>query len=204
MARERIAIPMNEDAAMRRAVDRAAEVLAGGGVVVFPTETVYGVGVASGDAAALAALRRLKERDAGKPFQFLAADMTMATKLGAVFPAGAKNLAESFWPGPMTLVVPDGTGGMIGVRIPDSPFVLELCRKLDRAIVSSSANPAGAPPPPDADAADAFGDDVALLVDGGPVVGGVPSTVVRCSGEGFEILRPGGISTNALVAAWNG
>ncbi len=190
----------------RPAAVRAAEVLRGGGVVVFPTETVYGVGVAAGDPVALDKLRRLKGRPAEKPFQHLAADVDMAKRLGAVFSGRAERLARRFWPGALTLVLPDGRspGGTLGIRIPDSPFVLALCRELAGPIVTSSANAAGSPPPATAAAADAFGDDVDLLVDGGEAVGGVASTVARCVGEEVHILREGGVSGAAIRAAWDG
>lgn len=186
------------------AVEAAVDVLRNGGVVVFPTETVYGVGVAAGDAAATATLRRLKSRNAAKPFQFLVSDLDMAKAMGAVFAAKAAKLARNYWPGPLTLVVPDGTadGGTLGIRVPDSPFVLDVCRRLGGALVSSSANHAGAPPPLDAESADVFGDDVDLLIDGGTVVGGVPSTVVLCRADSYEILRSGGVGDEAIRAAW--
>jgi L-threonylcarbamoyladenylate synthase len=187
------------------AVDAAAGELERGGVVIFPTETVYGIGVVSGDAAALSRLRTLKGRAADKPFQFLTDGVDMARRMGAVFSARAARLARNYWPGPLTLVVPDGAGGALGIRVPDSPFVLTLLGRLARPIISSSANPAGLPPPVDADAADVFSggrEGVALLVDGGTVTGGTPSTVVRCVGDGFEILRDGGVDREAIRAAW--
>lgn len=189
---------------IRPAVATAAEILRGGGVAVFPTETVYGVGVISGDAGALARLRRLKSRDAAKPFQFLAADVEMAREMGAVFSPRAARLARNYWPGPLTLVVPDGTGaGTLGIRVPDFPFVLALCRELGRPLVSSSANSAGLPPPLDADAADAFGDGVDLLIDGGTAAEGVASTVIRCGADDYEVLRRGAIGDEAIRAAWD-
>lgn len=192
---------------MDEAVSEAAAAMERGGVVIFPTETVYGIGVLSGDAAALARLRALKGRAADKPFQLLTSGVDMARNLGAVFSTRAANLARNYWPGPLTLVVPDGTGGdgTLGVRVPDSPFALALIERLGRPIVSSSANPAGMTPPVDADAADVFSggeDGVALLVDGGPVVGGMPSTVVRCGTDEYEILREGGVDIEAVRAAW--
>lgn len=199
MAAERIAL----NDGLAAAVTMAAAVFAADGVVVFPTETVYGIGVAVGQTEALAALRRLKSRDAAKPFQFLVADVAMAEAMGAVFSGGARRLAERFWPGPMTLVVPNRFGGeALGIRIPDAAFMLAVCRRLGGAVVSSSANQAGLPPPRDADAADAFGAEVDLLVDGGPVTGGTPSTVVRCRDDGYEILRQGGVDAGALAEAW--
>lgn len=190
---------------MEEAVVAAIRVLGKGGVAVFPTETVYGIGVRTGDAAALEKLRTLKKRPEARPFQLLVADIDMAGSVGAVFSARAMRLANSFWPGPMTLVVPDGTGsGTLGIRIPDSEFVLAVCRRLGRPLITSSANPAGAPPPTDAAMADAFGDGADILVDGGPVVGGTASTVVRCGDNDYEVLRVGGISEDAIDAAWNG
>lgn len=199
MAAKRIAITDGLEAA----VEAAAGVFASGGLVVFPTETVYGIGVAAGQADALAKLRRLKSRDAAKPFQFLAADMAMAEAMGAVFSRPARRLAERCWPGPLTLVVPNRLGGEeLGIRIPDSAFMLAVCRRLGGAVISSSANPAGLPPPRDADEADAFGAETDLLVDGGPVAGGTPSTVLRCRADNYEILRQGGVSAETIRHIW--
>lgn len=189
------------------AVDALVAVLERGGAAVFPTETVYGVGVAAGDAAALERLKRLKGRQEGKPFQLLVADVAMARELGAIFSSRAERLGRAFWPGPLTMVVPDGAGGgTLGIRVPDSPFMLAAIRALGRPIASSSANPAGMPPPCDADAADVFADGrdgVELVIDGGPVRSGTPSSVVRCDGDDLEILREGGIDSGTLRNVWD-
>lgn len=199
MAIRKISLADDFDKAVRETVN----VLNDGGVAVFPTETVYGIGVAADLADALAKLRELKDRPAPKPFQMLAADLEMARKIGAVFSAHARGLALAYWPGPLTLVVPDGTGaGTLGIRVPDSPFTLALCQALGRPVIASSANRAGSPPPLDADSADVFGDGVDLLIDGGPVVEGVPSTIVECRDDGFTVLREGGISKQAIASAW--
>lgn len=184
-------------------VNEAAAALEAGGIVVFPTETVYGIGVLDNRPEAVERLRELKERPAHKPFQMLVDDIEAARRYGAVFSKHARNLANAFWPGPLTLVVPDGTGsGTLGIRIPDSPFMLALCRKVGRPIITSSANKAGAEPPMDAAAADVFGDAVDLLIDGGGLVEGVPSTVVECREDGFTILRDGDIDREAIASAW--
>lgn len=200
MAKKHLSI----DADFETAVRTTVALLEQGGVAVFPTETVYGIGVASGNAAALEKLRRLKGRSANKPFQYLASDQKMAERLGAVFAGGAAKLARNYWPGPLTLVVPDGTGtATLGIRIPDSPFILAVCERLNRPIISSSANPADRAAPLDAASADAFGDGVDLLLDGGPAADGIASTVVRCGDDKYEILRCGGIDAEAIDAAWN-
>lgn len=183
--------------------EAAAAVLAAGGVAVFPTETVYGVGAAAGHAGGMARLRTLKGREGGKPFQLLAADIGMAAEAGAVFRGGALALARRFWPGPLTLVVPARDGTALGIRIPDFPFVRDLCLRLGGMVAASSANRAGEPAPADAEAADAFGDAVDLLVDAGPASGGVASTVVECLRDDYRILREGAIAAPALAAAWN-
>jgi L-threonylcarbamoyladenylate synthase len=126
----------------------------------------------------------------------------MARKLGALPCPGAEKLAKRFWPGPLTLVMPGVGGAGIGIRVPDSPFVLELCRRLGEALASSSANPAGGPPPIDAEAADAFGDQVDLLIDGGRLADGQPSTVASCLDGELRILRRGGVDPVALLAVW--
>ncbi len=201
MAKEYVSLKENMD----HAVGRAKEILESGGVVIFPTETVYGIGVLSGDATALEKLRRLKDRGPDKPFQFLVSDVAMATAMGAVFSTKAHKLARNYWPGPMTLVVPDGTGsGTLGIRIPDLPFFLALSRAVCRPIIASSANSAGAPPPHTAEEADAFGNEVDLLVDGGPVVdGGIPSTVVMAKENEYKILREGGVDAEDIESAWS-
>lgn len=187
------------------AVNAAVASLRESGVIVFPTETVYGIGVTAGDPIAYAKLRCLKQRPDGKPFQYLCADVQMAEGLGAVFSEQCLRLAENFWPGPLTMVVPDGTEeGSLGIRIPDSSFMLALCRKLEKPIIASSANVSGKRVPQDAATADTFGNAVCLLVDGGATTEGVPSTVVRCLDNQCEILRAGGIKSEAIKAVWSG
>lgn len=171
-----------------------------GEAVVFPTETVYGVGVRHNDPRAMALLRGLKGRDEYKPFQVLIADMNDAESLGARWSTTAERLANAFWPGPLTLVIPSDKG-MIGLRLPDAPFLREAARMLGRAIVSSSANPAGLPAPTTAAQADCFGAGIAVLVDGGPCTGGLPSSVVRIDGNQWELLREGALGRDELTEA---
>ena len=128
----------------------------------------------------------------------------MGEALGARFTPGARRLAERFWPGPLTLVVPDADGsGTLGLRAPDSPFVQAVIAGLGGGIVATSANPSGQPPPLDADAADAFPEGVDLLIDGGPCSVGVASDVIRCTDDTYAILREGAIGARAIASAWS-
>gem|GEM_PF-3388663 len=101
--------------------------------------------------------------------------------------------------------MPDGSGtGTLGIRVPDSPFVLQLLRALGRPIIASSANRQGENPPRAAEEADVFGNDVDILADGGKIADGIPSTVVLATKNDCRILREGGISADDIESAWNG
>lgn len=174
--------------------------LAAGGLVVFPTESVYGLGADAASPAALDRLLAVRGREAGKPLLVLVSDLAMAEELALRVPAAARRLAARWWPGPLTIVLPAradlpapltaGTG-TIGVRVPGHPAACALVSALGRAVTAPSANPPGAEPPRTADAARGyFGDRVGAYVDGG-VLGGGASTVVAIEGETVRVLRAG-------------
>lgn len=182
-----------------------------GGVVVYPTETVYGLGA---DATSDDAVRRvagLKERDAGKPILVLVSSREMLDAVAGRVPSLAEPLMRRFWPGPLTLVVPaaaglprglTGGGAGIGVRISSHPLARSLVERLGRPLTSTSANPGGAPPATGVPAARAyFGDRVDAYVDGGPAQGGAASTVLDLTGEEPVLVREGAVSSAALVEA---
>lgn len=202
MAGRRLSLADGYDAALAA----AAAALAAGELAVFPTETVYGIAAVAGHAGALARLRRSKGRDGDKPFQLLVADSAMGVALGGVFSPGARRLAEAVWPGPLTLVVPAiGPDATLGLRVPGNAFARDLIRRLGRALVTSSANRHGEPAPVDAEAADVFGGEVAVVVDGGPVGNGLASTVVAAREDGgYAILREGALPADRVAALWNG
>ena len=183
-------------------LDQAAAVLRSGGLVAFPTETVYGLGAYGADASAR--LARAKGRDEGKPFQVLVADAKAAQAAG-VFNRTACALAERFWPGPLTLVVPRldalaGEADTIGLRVPDHAIALGLIERLGGALVATSANRPGALAARTAEAVlAALGQRVELILDGGPVAAGRPSTVVALSGDGLTILREGAIARDRIL-----
>ncbi len=192
-------------------VQRAAAILRDGGLVAFPTETVYGLGAAARDASAVARLYAVKGRPPDHP---VIVHLASAEDLGAwaaEVPPAATALATAFWPGPLTLVlrrdtgVPDAvTGGRetIGLRVPDQPLALALLRAFGDGIAAPSANRFGAVSPTTAaHVRESLGDDVDLILDGGPSSVGVESTIVDLSTPAAPLLlRSGGTSVEELGA----
>ena len=197
-----------DDAAGRAA---AAATLRAGGLVAMPTDTVYGVGVALDAKDGLARLFAAKDRPLDRAIVLLVADLEQAASVGVLSPA-ARILAERYWPGGLTLVLAQAPGARlpavltagaatIGVRIPDHECPRALARELGPLPVSS-ANISGRPDALDAAGVLAqLGERVELILDGGPARGGVPSTVVDCSGEEPRVLRAGAISADDIAAA---
>jgi L-threonylcarbamoyladenylate synthase len=186
---------------------RAVEILRAGGLVAFPTETVYGLGADATNADAVRRLFAVKGRPAGHP---VIAHIGVADALAALdewavdVDDDARRLARACWPGPLTLVVrrrpgrivDEVTGGRdtVGVRVPDHPLALELLRSFGGAIAAPSANRFGRVSPTTAAHVYAdLGDDVDLVLDGGPCRVGVESTIVDCAHGEPAILRLGGV-----------
>jgi L-threonylcarbamoyladenylate synthase len=183
-------------------IARAAERLRAGAVIAFPTDTLYGVGARAADAAAVARLYQVKRRPAGQPMVWLVTDRVQVERF-AVVSAAATELMARYWPGPLTLVLPARTptdGSTIAVRAPDHDVALALLTSLGEPIASSSANPAGQPPPIDADQVIAGWDgELDLVLDGGPCRIGQPSTILDLSGATPRILRQGAIPSTELI-----
>ncbi len=184
-------------------VDQAADRLRRGGVIAFPTDTLYAVGARAGDAAAVRRLYEIKRRPAGQPMVWLVSGRAQVEPF-AVVSGAATELMARFWPGPLTLVLParlGADGPTIAVRAPDHEVGLTLLRSLGEPIASSSANPAGQPPPVDADQVIAgMGAVIDLVLDGGPCRIGQPSTILDLSGEVPRILRQGAIPASELIS----
>ncbi len=188
----------------------AAAVLRRGGVVAYPTETFYGLGALARDAGAVARLVRAKGRQDGKPLPLVAADLSAAREV-AVLGDRAARLAARFWPGPLTLVVTAQPGlpeaitagtGTVGVRVPGSDVARALALAAGGAIVSTSANPSGAPPPACADEiAPDLRDRIDLVLDAGPAPGGLPSTIVAVDEGDLRLLRAGALPFEDVVSA---
>ncbi|NOY81121.1 MAG: L-threonylcarbamoyladenylate synthase [Kiritimatiellaeota bacterium] len=180
---------------------RTVEVLVAGGVVVAPTDTVYGLLALWENAPGRERIYVLKRRPRGKPLQMLASGLDTALRAGVLPDDRLRRLDAAFWPGPLTVVAGASDGGSIGVRVPDSDFIREVLRLAGGPLAATSANLSGRPPALAAvnAAADLHGEPD-LLVDGGHVLGGGASTVVRLGGEGAaEILRPGPISASRIL-----
>jgi L-threonylcarbamoyladenylate synthase len=186
------------------AVAEAVAVLDRGGLVAFPTETVYGLGADASSAAAVDRIFEAKGRPRGHPLIAHVADVAQARSAAAVWPEAAEALADAFWPGPLTLVVARGSavvaetaGGLatVGLRVPDHRLTLAVLERFGRAVAGPSANRFGAVSPTSAQhVVDDLGDRVDLVLDGGPTRVGLESTIVDVSGPTPQLLRPGGIA----------
>jgi L-threonylcarbamoyladenylate synthase len=190
----------------------ALEVLQSGGLVAFPTDTVYGVGALAFDQAAVRNIYKVKDRPVEKAIPILIGDVDDLVKVTMAIPEIALKLAARFWPGPLTLVVPKHpalsatvfAGSTIGVRIPDHPLARALLH-LAGPLAVTSANISGQPSPTTAIEVFAqLGGRIALILDGGMTPGGVPSTVVDCVGGEPQILRAGPIPKNEVMAIIEG
>ena len=197
------------------AMGDAASVLMSGGLVAFPTETVYGLGADASNAAAVARIYSVKGRPADHPLIVHVASMDGLGDWARDVPSYAISLARDFWPGPMTLVVPRSelvgdfvTGGQdtVGVRVPNHPVALGLLEAFvkagGRGVAAPSANRFGNVSPTTAQAVAAeLGDYLAdgdQILDGGPCDVGVESTIIDCTGDTPKILRPGAITVEMI------
>lgn len=184
-------------------VARIVAALKAGGVVGMPTDTVYGLLASVNRTDALLRLARIKRRSAAKPFVVLAADWLAVRQVTSHLPPEARLLGSRHWPGPLTIVLPAvrglpaevlgiGAGGTVAVRIPDDPLLFAVLRELRSTIAAPSANRSGEAPATSVDdVLRVFGDELDLVVDGGPARGTKPSTLVRCIGHGVHVLREG-------------
>ncbi len=194
----------------RGAIGVCARCLAGGGLVAFPTETVYGLGADATNAEAIARLYLAKGRPSFNPLIAHVADIDAARKI-ARFDAAAEKLAKAFWPGPLTLVLPKAascdvaelaTAGLdtIAVRVPSHPFARKLVAAFGKPVVAPSANVSGhVSPTTSAHVRSDLAGKIDLIADGGPTEVGVESTIVGCFEEPI-LLRPGGVPRDEIEA----
>lgn len=188
-------------------LEEAVLALRNGGLVVLPTDTVYGIGADAFTPDSVAALLRAKGRGRHKPPPVLIGDAMTMDALATDVSADARALADEFWPGPLTLILKaqpslmwdlGETEGTVALRVPNHPCALELLQRTGPLAVSS-ANRSGQPPSVEcAHAAEQLRDAVEVYLDAGETPGQVPSTIVDCTGEEAKILRPGALSTDDL------
>ena len=188
----------------------AIQVLRRGGLVAFPTETVYGLGADATNPAAVGRIFAAKGRPSTNPLIVHVADIEIAKRYAAEWTEAAQTLAAVWWPGPLALVVPKrpqivdtATAGRatVALRVPDHPMALELLRAFGGPVAAPSANKSNHVSPTTADhVREELGDAVDLVLDGGPCRVGIESTVVDLTGERPVILRPGGVPRRKVEA----
>jgi len=196
-------------ASSRDNVLRALAVLRAGGLVAFPTDTVYGVGAHAFDGKAIESIYAAKDRPVEKAIPILISDMDELEKVGIDIPTAALRLASRFWPGPLTILVPKrldlpesvSATSSVGVRVPDHEIARALLRAAGPMAVTS-ANISGGPSPVRAEEVfEQLGGRIPLIIDGGRTPGGVPSTLVDCTTPELTILREGPIRMQELLSA---
>ncbi len=202
---ETLLLPSNDPQALQVAL----QTLKGGRLVAFPTDTVYGLGALVQIPRSIQALYTVKGREAAKAIPLLLSSPQELDQVALAVSRMARRLAERFWPGPLTLVVPKhpslpeelSSQATVGVRMPDHPVTLALLR-LTGPLAVTSANRSGEESAVTAqEVVKALGGRIDLVLDGGKTPGGVSSTVVDCSGDAPLILRQGPISLEALQRA---
>jgi len=189
---------------------RALEILRRGGLVAFPTDTVYGVGALAFDAAAVESIYTAKGRPEEKAIPILIGEAEDLSKVASEVPAMAARLAARFWPGPLTLVVPKHSTlpqavsalPTVGVRLPDHPVARALLIAAGPMAVTSANRSGQFSPATAQEVLSQLGGRIGLILDGGKTPGGIPSTVVDCTGEEPRIIREGPVSAGEIYRVW--
>ena len=191
------------------AIPRAMEILKTGGLVAFPTDTVYGVGTLAFDGKAVESIYAAKDRPIEKAIPVLIGDADDMETVGMDLPTSAYRLASRFWPGPLTLLVPKradlpeavSTTSTVGVRVPDHDVARAILRVAGPMAVTS-ANISGKQSPVTAEEVyEQLAGRIDLILDGGKTPGGVPSTLVDCTAVELKVLRQGPITLEELLSA---
>lgn len=205
---EILKVDATDTARMEFALEYATRLITSGKVLAFPTDTFYGLGADPLNLSAVSEIFRLKGRTADRPLPLLVASLDQAADLAHNPPRLFFQLAEKFWPGPLTIVVSasrliplkvTANSGKVGLRWPGAPLAVAIIAAAGRPITGTSANLSNHPPCSTANDVDKqLGGELPLILDGGPTQGGLASTVVDLVGERIRILRQGGIPESAL------
>jgi L-threonylcarbamoyladenylate synthase len=192
-------------------VKEAVQILKKGGVIVFPTDTVYGLGADAFNSKAVERIYEIKKRPRHLPLPLLLSDVSQVTMIAESVPGIGWFLASRFWPGGLTLVLPKiaslptylTKGPTVAVRVPNHPICLTLSKHLGRPIIGTSANISGRPSSLTADKVkQQLGDKVDLIIDGGKCSGGGESTIVDVTGEVPVVLRQGIVAQHEIDVAF--
>ncbi|MDD5680396.1 MAG: L-threonylcarbamoyladenylate synthase [Candidatus Omnitrophica bacterium] len=186
----------------KTAVKRAAQIIKEGGLVAFPTETVYGLGADYLNKYAVERLYEVKNRPRNKPFTVHIADLKMLDKLACRISGPAEQLIKKFWPGPLTLILNTKTGAKIGIRMPANKAALDFISACGTPIVAPSANISGNKPPTTAEEVLFDLDEkIEAILDGGKTDIGVESTVIDLTISPYKIIRTGAVSEKEIAGA---
>ena len=204
---------MNSNSPTQEQFQRAIKVLRGGGIVAFPTETYYGLGVDIDNQKGVNALFELKKRDPAKPILVLIDDCSQLPKITTAVPQPYEKLIRCFWPGPLTLIFPaapnltsllTGSAKSIGVRLSPHPIAIQLCRMWGKPLTATSANISNQRPAQNAEMVkEMFGDKIDYILDGGQTPGGKCSTVVGLDNQELTLIRKGRISFAEIITSLN-
>ncbi len=191
-------------------VEDGIAALQAGELVVYPTETFYAIGADAVSSIALRRLFQVKRREPGRPVGLIAADTAMAFSVAREIPIAAQRLADAFWPGPLTIVLP-ARGGIapeltgvdgVGVRVSPNAVARALSAGLGRPITATSANLSGAPAASELEQARAgLGEKAKVYLEGGKLTASVPSSVVAINSSGWKMVRVGAISEDQIAGA---
>jgi L-threonylcarbamoyladenylate synthase len=194
----------------RDAIEEAGKWIRNGGLVALPTDTLYGLAADPFSVAAIARVFAVKGRAAERALPLIAADAAQVTAHLGRLPAAGQRLAERFWPGPLTILMPatrllarevSADTGTVGVRVPANPVARAICAACGHPVTATSANVSGEPAPATADAVErALGERIELLIDTGPAPGGAPSTIVDVTGGEPRLVRAGAVSWDEIHA----
>jgi len=203
-------VQVNPKTPQAEVLKQACEILRRGGLVAFPTDTLYALGGNALDAKAIERVHTVKGRHHGKPLSVLVPSVEAAAGLAAPLPDAVRDLMRAFWPGALTVVVKatpkipgvlTASSGTVGLRMPAGAVAQALLAAFGGPIIGTSANKAGGADPADAKTVQkAIGGQIDLILDGGRVTLGVPSTVIDCTIEPARILREGAISRAQIQA----
>ncbi|MFH1189796.1 MAG: L-threonylcarbamoyladenylate synthase [Candidatus Omnitrophota bacterium] len=200
VARDTLLVKIDPDKPDKDAIAYAAGIIKGGGIVAFPTETVYGLAANMLDDKAVRRLCRIKSRPRGKPFTVHVADTGAVKKMGCRITREAALLIRKFWPGPLTIILRSKSGVKLGFRMPANAAALRLIRAAGVPVVAPSANLSGGKPPASArEALRDMGGKIDMILDAGRTKVGVESTVIDITSLRPVILREGAISSKTLL-----